>query len=133
MTATGSRLSDSVRDTRIERLVPLVSPRQLIGELPMTEAHAIAEAAYMIRAGRTNREMVQSLGIDIQFLYRVVFAAGVAIATNISSPSTRLTDSFSPSTHTSVVPSGISARMGSAPVGATAFTPEGPAPPTTRS
>jgi len=34
----------------------------------------------MIRAGSTNREMVQSLGIDIQFLYRVVFAAGVAIA-----------------------------------------------------
>jgi len=34
----------------------------------------------MIRAGSTNREMVQSLGIDIQFLYRIVFAAGVAIA-----------------------------------------------------
>ncbi len=34
----------------------------------------------MIRAGSTNREMVQSLGIDIQFLNRVVFAAGLAIA-----------------------------------------------------
>jgi branched-chain amino acid transport system permease protein len=34
----------------------------------------------MVRAGSTNREMVQSLGIDIKFLYRVVFAAGVAIA-----------------------------------------------------
>ncbi len=37
----------------------------------------------MIRAGSTGsfqREMVQSLGINIQFLYRVVFAAGVAIA-----------------------------------------------------
>jgi branched-chain amino acid transport system permease protein len=34
----------------------------------------------MIRAGASNREMVQSLGIDITFLYRVVFAAGVAIA-----------------------------------------------------
>ena len=34
----------------------------------------------MIRAGSTNREMVQSLGIDIKLLYRVVFAAGVAIA-----------------------------------------------------
>ena len=34
----------------------------------------------MIRAGSTNREMVQSLGVDIHFLYRVVFAAGVAIA-----------------------------------------------------
>jgi branched-chain amino acid transport system permease protein len=34
----------------------------------------------MIRAGASNREMVQSLGIDIQFLYRVVFAGGVALA-----------------------------------------------------
>jgi branched-chain amino acid transport system permease protein len=34
----------------------------------------------MIRAGSSNREMVQSLGVDIKFLYRVVFAAGVAIA-----------------------------------------------------
>jgi branched-chain amino acid transport system permease protein len=34
----------------------------------------------MISAGSSNREMVQSLGIDIKFLYRVVFAAGVAIA-----------------------------------------------------
>ncbi len=34
----------------------------------------------MIRAGSTNREMVQSLGVDISFLYRLVFAAGVAIA-----------------------------------------------------
>jgi branched-chain amino acid transport system permease protein len=34
----------------------------------------------MVRAGATNREMVQSLGIDIQLLYRVVFAAGVALA-----------------------------------------------------
>jgi len=37
----------------------------------------------MIRAGSAGpaqREMVQSLGVDIKFLYRVVFAAGVAIA-----------------------------------------------------
>jgi branched-chain amino acid transport system permease protein len=34
----------------------------------------------MIRAGSSNREMVQSLGVDISFLYRVVFAAGVALA-----------------------------------------------------
>jgi len=33
-----------------------------------------------IRAGSTNREMVQSLGIDIKILYRFVFAAGVALA-----------------------------------------------------
>jgi branched-chain amino acid transport system permease protein len=34
----------------------------------------------MIRAGSANREMVQSLGIDIKFLYRVVFAAGLGVA-----------------------------------------------------
>jgi len=34
----------------------------------------------MIRAGSTNREMVQSLGIDIRLLCRVVFAGGVALA-----------------------------------------------------
>ena len=34
----------------------------------------------MVRAGSTYREMVQSLGVDISFLYRVVFAAGAAIA-----------------------------------------------------
>ena len=33
-----------------------------------------------IRAGSVNREMVQSLGIDIQFLYRLVFALGIALA-----------------------------------------------------
>ncbi|MFO1294952.1 MAG: branched-chain amino acid ABC transporter permease [Rubrivivax sp.] len=33
-----------------------------------------------IRAGSANREMVQSLGVDIRFLYRLVFAAGVALA-----------------------------------------------------
>ncbi|WP_395139472.1 branched-chain amino acid ABC transporter permease [Schlegelella aquatica] len=34
----------------------------------------------MVRAGATNREMVQSLGINISLLYRIVFAAGVALA-----------------------------------------------------
>ncbi len=34
----------------------------------------------MIRAGASNREMVQSLGVDIKFLYRLVFAVGVALA-----------------------------------------------------
>ena len=33
-----------------------------------------------IRAGASNREMVQSLGVDIRLLYRIVFAAGVALA-----------------------------------------------------
>jgi branched-chain amino acid transport system permease protein len=34
----------------------------------------------VIRAGASNREMVQSLGIDIGLLYRFVFALGVALA-----------------------------------------------------
>jgi branched-chain amino acid transport system permease protein len=34
----------------------------------------------MIRAGSVNREMIQSLGVNIKFLYRIVFAAGIAIA-----------------------------------------------------
>jgi branched-chain amino acid transport system permease protein len=34
----------------------------------------------MIRAGASNREMIRSLGIDIKFLFRVVFALGVALA-----------------------------------------------------
>ena len=35
----------------------------------------------MIRAGASNRDMTQSLGINIQLLYRLVFALGVALAT----------------------------------------------------
>ena len=34
----------------------------------------------MIRAGASNRDMVRGLGIDIQMLYRIVFAGGVAMA-----------------------------------------------------
>jgi len=34
-----------------------------------------------IRAGSANREMVASLGIDVKQLFRVMFAAGVALAT----------------------------------------------------
>jgi branched-chain amino acid transport system permease protein len=34
----------------------------------------------MIRAGASNREMAQSLGIDINLVYRLVFALGVALA-----------------------------------------------------
>jgi len=33
----------------------------------------------MIRAGASNREMVQSLGFNIQLIYRVVFALGIAL------------------------------------------------------
>ncbi|MGZ4349411.1 MAG: 3-deoxy-7-phosphoheptulonate synthase [Solirubrobacteraceae bacterium] len=39
MTFTGTERSDSVRDRRIERLVPLAAPRDLIGELPLTDEH----------------------------------------------------------------------------------------------
>lgn len=34
----------------------------------------------MIRAGASNREMVQSLGLNIRLIYRLVFALGVALA-----------------------------------------------------
>ncbi|UCH15938.1 MAG: branched-chain amino acid ABC transporter permease [Burkholderiales bacterium] len=34
----------------------------------------------MIRAGASNRDMVRGLGVDIARLYRIVFAAGVALA-----------------------------------------------------
>jgi len=34
----------------------------------------------MIRAGASNREMVSSLGIDVKQLFRLMFAAGVALA-----------------------------------------------------
>jgi branched-chain amino acid transport system permease protein len=34
----------------------------------------------MIRAGASNREMVQALGININLVYRLVFALGVALA-----------------------------------------------------
>lgn len=34
----------------------------------------------MIRAGACNRDMVRGLGINIRLLYRIVFAAGVALA-----------------------------------------------------
>ena len=34
----------------------------------------------MIRAGESNREMVEALGIDTRLLFRFVFAAGVALA-----------------------------------------------------
>jgi len=33
-----------------------------------------------VRAGASNREMVRAMGIDIRLLYRIVFAAGVALA-----------------------------------------------------
>jgi len=34
----------------------------------------------MIRAGASNRDMVRALGINVTLLYRIVFAAGVALA-----------------------------------------------------
>jgi branched-chain amino acid transport system permease protein len=34
----------------------------------------------MIRAGASNRDMVRGLGVNIRLLYRIVFAAGVALA-----------------------------------------------------
>jgi branched-chain amino acid transport system permease protein len=34
----------------------------------------------MIRAGNSNREMAQALGVNINLIYRLVFALGVALA-----------------------------------------------------
>ncbi|MGV3653563.1 MAG: branched-chain amino acid ABC transporter permease [Noviherbaspirillum sp.] len=45
----------------------------------------------MIRAGASNRDMVRGLGINIRLLYRIVFAAGLALAAlagMIAAPST---------------------------------------------
>ncbi len=52
----------------------------LVLALGMWFVFARTRLGMMIRAGSSNREMVQSLGVDIQFLYRVVFAAGMAVA-----------------------------------------------------
>ncbi|MBV9818630.1 MAG: 3-deoxy-7-phosphoheptulonate synthase [Solirubrobacterales bacterium] len=40
MSLTGSARSYTIRDRRIERLVPLASPQELIEELPLSDAHA---------------------------------------------------------------------------------------------
>jgi branched-chain amino acid transport system permease protein len=42
----------------------------------------IARTRYgmMVRAGASNREMTQSLGVNINLVYRLVFALGVALA-----------------------------------------------------
>ncbi|HEX8977270.1 MAG TPA: 3-deoxy-7-phosphoheptulonate synthase [Solirubrobacteraceae bacterium] len=63
MSLTGSSLSDAVRDRRIERLVPLSAPRELIDELPLTEPQAEVlirgrEAAQAILDGLDDRLLV---------------------------------------------------------------------------
>ena len=61
-------------------------------------------------------------------------ASGRPSDTNVSVPSGRMTVSFSPSTLTcSPTFSGSCIVMNSVPLGATAFTPPGPAPPAMRS
>jgi len=52
----------------------------LVVALGMWGVIARTRVGMAIRAGATNREMVQSLGIDIRMLYRLVFAAGMALA-----------------------------------------------------
>jgi len=58
----------------------LVSAVCLVVALGLFWVIARTRLGMTIRAGASNREMVQAMGIDIQFLYRVVFAAGVALA-----------------------------------------------------
>lgn len=48
--------------------------------LVLYEVIARTRAGMAIRAGASNREMAQSLGVNIRLLYRIVFAAGVALA-----------------------------------------------------
>jgi branched-chain amino acid transport system permease protein len=79
-------------------------PQALSGSIPLTDTLAypvyrlwisgvcLAVAALMVwviqktrlgmtlRAGSVDRDMVQSLGIDVQALYRIVFAAGITLA-----------------------------------------------------
>ena len=68
------------RGERRDLLLLTVAAVCLLLALGMYLVFTRTRLGMMIRAGSTNREMVQSLGIDIKFLYRVVFAAGVAIA-----------------------------------------------------
>jgi branched-chain amino acid transport system permease protein len=74
----GSIALSDVQQYPVYRLV--ISAVCLLLALGMYLVFTRTRLGMMIRAGSTNREMVQSLGIDIKFLYRVVFAAGVAIA-----------------------------------------------------
>ncbi len=60
-------------------------------------------------------------------------AIGRPEALNVSSPSTRTTESFSPRMLTCIASSGITIETGSLPVGATALRPLAPLPPVIRS
>jgi len=63
MTTTGTDRSDVVRDQRIERLVPLASPRSVLDELPLGDDHADVllrgrSEAHAILEGRDDRLLV---------------------------------------------------------------------------
>ncbi len=63
MTTTGTDRSGAVRDQRIERLVPLASPRTLIDELPLGEQHVDVllrgrSEVHAILEGRDDRLLV---------------------------------------------------------------------------
>ena len=58
----------------------VISGACLAMAMPMWFVFTRTRLGMMIRAGTVNREMVQSLGIDITLLYRIVFAAGVGLA-----------------------------------------------------
>ncbi|MGH2914483.1 MAG: 3-deoxy-7-phosphoheptulonate synthase [Solirubrobacteraceae bacterium] len=63
MTVAGTTRSEAVRDQRIERLVPLVSPRELIEELPLgdTQVQALLRGRREVQAvldGRDDRLLV---------------------------------------------------------------------------
>jgi branched-chain amino acid transport system permease protein len=58
----------------------LISAVCVVVALAMWLVLARTRLGMSIRAGASNREMSEALGIDIRFLYRVVFATGVALA-----------------------------------------------------
>ncbi len=63
MALARSNLSESVRDQRIEQVVPLVAPRALLDELPLTDEHAEVllggrRAVQAILDGRDDRLLV---------------------------------------------------------------------------
>ena len=79
-------------------------------------------AAEGIRAGASNRDMVRGLGINIRLLYRIVFAAGVALAAlagMIAAPAASQSAAVRATSSGVVGSCGQSVFAVSAPVGAT--------------
>ena len=75
---TGSIALGSLMTYPVYRL--FISAVCLLVALGMYLVLARTRLGMAVRAGSVNREMAQSLGVNVNLLYRVVFAAGVALA-----------------------------------------------------